>query len=59
VLLLDDVLSELDGKRGAAVMENIRGTQTLVTCAERGEFGFGRADARFYEVAGDTATPVE
>ena len=34
VLLLDDVLSELDGKRQAFVLNRIGGGQTLVTCCE-------------------------
>ena len=34
VLLLDDVLSELDGKRQAFVLNRIGGGQTLITCCE-------------------------
>lgn len=32
VLLLDDVLSELDGKRQSHLLESIRHIQTLITC---------------------------
>ena len=34
VLLLDDVLSELDARRQAFVLERIRGGQVLITCCE-------------------------
>ncbi|MBQ7691994.1 MAG: DNA replication/repair protein RecF [Oscillospiraceae bacterium] len=34
ILLLDDVLSELDGKRQAFVLNRIGGGQTLITCCE-------------------------
>ncbi len=34
VLLLDDVLSELDEKRRAALLEATKGTQTIITCTE-------------------------
>ena len=34
VLLLDDVLSELDGKRQEFVLNRIGGGQTLITCCE-------------------------
>jgi DNA replication and repair protein RecF len=34
VLLLDDVLSELDGKRQAFVLNRIRGGQVFITCCE-------------------------
>ena len=36
VLLLDDVLSELDGARQEYVLNRIGGGQTLVTCCEAG-----------------------
>jgi len=36
VLLLDDVLSELDGKRQEFVLNRIGGGQTLITCCEDG-----------------------
>ena len=34
VLLLDDVLSELDGKRQAFVLNHIKGGQVFITCCE-------------------------
>ena len=34
VLLLDDVLSELDSKRQAFVLNRIRGGQVFITCCE-------------------------
>ena len=33
-MLLDDVLSELDARRQAFVLERIRGGQVLITCCE-------------------------
>lgn len=38
VLLLDDVLSELDGKRQTYLLENIHNIQTLVTCTGLDDF---------------------
>ncbi|MBR1457291.1 MAG: DNA replication/repair protein RecF [Oscillospiraceae bacterium] len=37
ILLLDDVLSELDGKRQEFVLNHIGGGQTLITCCEDAE----------------------
>ena len=37
VLLLDDVLSELDGRRQEFVLNRIGGGQTLITCCEDGQ----------------------
>ncbi len=34
ILILDDVLSELDSRRQTKLLENIKGMQTLLTCAE-------------------------
>jgi DNA replication and repair protein RecF len=34
VLLLDDVMSELDGERQRMLLDNIRGIQTLITCTD-------------------------
>ena len=50
VLLLDDVLSELDPNRQRFLLENIRQTQTLITCTgvEDFEKNHFRTDARFY-----------
>ncbi|MEG2420347.1 MAG: DNA replication/repair protein RecF [Oscillospiraceae bacterium] len=41
VLLLDDVLSELDAKRQAFVLERIEGGQLFITCCEKADFGAG------------------
>ena len=38
VLLLDDVLSELDGSRQNYLLNNINGTQTIITCTGLDEF---------------------
>ena len=38
VLLLDDVLSELDGRRSEALLRAVRMTQTLITCTGLDEF---------------------
>lgn len=42
VLLLDDVLSELDGNRKNYLMESISGIQTIITCTGLDEFVEGR-----------------
>ena len=34
MLLLDDVLSELDGKRQSFVLNHIKGGQVFITCCE-------------------------
>ena len=39
VLLLDDVLSELDGKRQSYIMQNISGMQVIITCTDLPQFG--------------------
>lgn len=38
VLLLDDVLSELDGKRQSYLLDSIEGVQTLITCTGIDDF---------------------
>ena len=38
VLLLDDVLSELDGRRREFVLSRIQGGQVFITCCDQGEF---------------------
>ena len=43
VLLLDDVLSELDGARQAFVAQHAMGGQSIITCCE-GETAFGKAN---------------
>lgn len=42
ILLLDDVLSELDGSRKNYLMESISGIQTIITCTGLDEFVEGR-----------------
>lgn len=42
ILLLDDVLSELDGNRKNYLMESISGIQTIITCTGLDEFVEGR-----------------
>ena len=42
ILLLDDVLSELDGNRKNYLMESISGIQTIITCTGLDEFVKGR-----------------
>lgn len=39
VLLLDDMMSELDGARRAFLMEKIRGKQVILTCTDRESAG--------------------
>ena len=43
-LLLDDVFSELDVKRRAALTKSTEGVQTLLTCADRQDAADARAD---------------
>ncbi|MCI5595956.1 MAG: DNA replication/repair protein RecF [Lachnospiraceae bacterium] len=42
ILLLDDVLSELDGNRKTYLMDSISGIQTIITCTGLDEFVEGR-----------------
>lgn len=42
ILLLDDVLSELDGSRKNYLMDSISGIQTIITCTGLDEFVEGR-----------------
>ncbi len=39
VLLLDDIMSELDKKRQAFILSNIKGMQIIITCTDIEEFG--------------------
>lgn len=43
-LLLDDVFSELDVKRRAALLGGTRGIQTFITCTDRADAADARAD---------------
>ena len=52
VLLLDDVLSELDNRRQAFVLERIDGGQVLITCCE--ETGALARDGKRFQVKGGT-----
>jgi DNA replication and repair protein RecF len=45
VLLLDDVMSELDPKRRALLLERIDGVQTFVTCTDRSDLSGAKAQA--------------
>ena len=57
VLLLDDVLSELDGRRQNYLLNSIENIQTLITCTGLDEFINHRfAVNRIYKVIGGTVT---
>lgn len=45
VLLLDDVMSELDPKRRALLLDRIEGVQTFVTCTDRSDLSGAKAQA--------------
>jgi DNA replication and repair protein RecF len=45
VLLLDDVMSELDPRRRALLLERIEGVQTFVTCTDRSDLSKAKAQA--------------
>jgi DNA replication and repair protein RecF len=51
ILLLDDVMSELDMKRRALLMDFIKGIQTIVTCTDASDFPEGKTDMRLHVVA--------
>ena len=50
ILLLDDVLSELDSRRQAFVLNRIGGGQTLITCCEDAQLIAGRTGGRVLTV---------
>ncbi|MBP5154434.1 MAG: DNA replication/repair protein RecF [Lachnospiraceae bacterium] len=54
VLLLDDVLSELDGKRRERLLQSLDGVQTLLTCTGLDDFAKNSVsvDRRFYVTEG-------
>ena len=57
MLLLDDVLSELDGRRQNYLLNSIENIQTLITCTGLDEFINHRfAVNRIYKVIGGTVT---
>ena len=45
VLLLDDVMSELDPRRRALLLDRIEGVQTFVTCTDRSDLSGAKAQA--------------
>ena len=51
ILLLDDVLSELDEKRQAFVLNRIGGGQTLITCCEDAQIS-ARTGGKVFSVEG-------
>ncbi len=55
ILLLDDVMSELDPKRRALLLERIQGVQTFVTCTDKSDLSGARAQA-IIEVSADPET---
>ena len=55
VLLLDDVLSELDSKRKALLLENIKDKQTIITCTGQDEWIASGLDVKkIYEIENGT-----
>lgn len=52
VLLLDDVLSELDGSRQEYLFESIENIQTFITCTDKGFFGRNGVNALFINISG-------
>ena len=57
VLLLDDVMSELDGGRRRNISLNMKSAQTFMTGAERGDPADGAPGARYFRVERGAATP--
>lgn len=45
ILLLDDVMSELDPRRRALLLDRIEGVQTFVTCTDRSDLSGAKAQA--------------
>ena len=59
ILLLDDVLSELDGKRQDHLLASIRHIQTIITCTGLEEFVNNRFEInRVFKVSAGTVTCV-
>lgn len=51
VLLLDDVMSELDGRRQEQLLENLAEIQTFITCTDKSFFdGKAGKEARFFRI---------
>jgi len=56
VLLLDDVMSELDGKRQLYLLKNLDGIQTFITCTDSGFFkDLPGSSASYYSIVSGTA----
>lgn len=53
LLLLDDVLSELDGGRRTRLLERIRGIQTLLTCTDLSDLSGATPEAILHVHAGE------
>ncbi len=56
ILLLDDILSELDGKRRKYLTEKIKGKQVIITCTDR-EFIPDAPDVSYYKSEEGTLSP--
>lgn len=56
LLLLDDVLSELDGGRRMRLLERIRGVQTLLTCTDLSDLSGASPEAVLRVCAGEITT---
>ena len=50
ILLLDDFMSELDGKRRTSFLENIKDTQVIITCTDKMQIKNGQV---FYVKSGE------
>jgi DNA replication and repair protein RecF len=50
VLLLDDVLSELDGRRKEYLLDSINGLQAFITCTDKKFYNKKKEDAAFFYV---------
>lgn len=55
IVLLDDVMSELDQKRRAYLLENIKDRQMFITCCEKELFA-GSGDAKLFYINGGEIT---
>jgi DNA replication and repair protein RecF len=58
VLLLDDVMSELDRKRRACLIGEIRSFQTFITCADRNDVDWEKVDQAWEVTADGGEAPV-
>lgn len=53
VLLLDDVMSELDAKRQAYILNNIQTRQVFITCCDPDTIRRAKVDSRFFIQGGE------